>query len=253
MQWLIAHFSETKLGDWLLITFNGLLVLVGYLQYRTFKTQATIMKDTREIAIASLGRPHVFCELLSHNFEEWREKRTEKVCFFYHFTNYGNGPAIVSRIFARGILSRGPGFGEDEETTIIVKFPQPNEMVGFFSWIPNVYVAEEKPFGWEAGQELPQDRAFVLSPQSSSRVFATVVRSIPLGPAGVYEGLPRDKFQSYLYKETDGGQGWVAPWLIGQLIYFDTFGQGYLTSFCFRAWRNGSFSEQEGPPFNERT
>jgi hypothetical protein len=105
-------FTDIKVTDALLAMFTGLLAL-----YTARLWIAT--HETREIALAGLGRPHIFFAFIYHNFNEWREGRADHPFFCYKFTNYGTSPAIVWYIPVRAVLSRGPGFEKVEETRMV--------------------------------------------------------------------------------------------------------------------------------------
>ena len=105
--------SGPKITDWVqaisaAVTFLATLGLlyVGRQQLETYRLQAKIMRDTREIAFAALGRPHIFVEMASHNLEKWREGH-EVFSFKFRVVNYGNGPAVVTSTLAYAFLSRG--------------------------------------------------------------------------------------------------------------------------------------------------
>jgi hypothetical protein len=250
-------WTGLKVTDVVIAAAAAVAVLVAFLQWRVYSRQATILEETRDIAFAGLGRPHVFFEFIWHNFNEWHEGRADKLVFFYKFTNYGTSPAIVSRILARALLSRGPGFGGDEKTTIIEPFPKPDRLGGYLRWVPVVNVAQRTESGWKSGDSWRTHEVFVISPQRSSTPFATnVLRAGSFVQEDVWpdgeEPLPRNRFEQYLYKQT-GPDGLVAPWLIGQITYSDTSGQPHYTNFCIRAWTDGSYTECSEYPYNDRT
>jgi len=58
--------------------------------------------------------------------------------------------------------------------------------------------------------------------------------------------------ENYMYEQS-GDKGSVRPWLIGRIIYSDTLGQMHQTSFCVHAWKDGEYSQDREPPYNERT
>jgi hypothetical protein len=83
--WMRRFFTDIKVTDALLAMFTGLLAL-----YTARLWIAT--HETREIALAGLGRPHIFFEFLHHNFDEWREGRAD----YPFFRNYvANAPSIL--------------------------------------------------------------------------------------------------------------------------------------------------------------
>jgi hypothetical protein len=242
--WMRRFFSDIKITDALLALFTGLLAL-----YTARLWIAT--HQTGEIALAALGRPHLFFEFLHHNFDEWRAGRADYPFFFYQFTNYGTSPAIVQHIIARAVLSRGPGFGADEETHIVEQFPAPDQLSLFLTWNPSVRVAKQTPSGWESGQDWLGSRAFVISPQRSAP-FATNAWCISLASRTTLPQHQMVTLQNYLYEQS-GEKGWVRPWLIGRIIYCDTLGRRHHTSFCVQAWKDGEYTEDRDPPYNERT
>jgi hypothetical protein len=74
--WMSRFFTDIKITDALLALFTGLLALY------TFRLSIAT-HETREIALASLGRPHIFFEFIYHNFNEWREGRANRPLFCY--------------------------------------------------------------------------------------------------------------------------------------------------------------------------
>jgi hypothetical protein len=102
-------------------------------------------------------------------------------------------------------------------------------------------MAKRTEIGWESGQEWTAN-TFVISPHQSSEVFTTnVLRS------------GRDTSFRYYLQEQSGPGGQVRPWLIGRIIYFDTFGQDHHTSFCIGGDKEGKYVEYGEPPYDERT
>lgn len=144
--------------------FNALLVAVGFLQWRVYRDQAKIMEETREIAFASLGRPHVFFEFVSHNFADWREGRSNFRTRF-RFVNYGTGPAIVRDVLGRCFLSYGPWQQDQDDFDGIIKpFPEKHRLI----WQGYVPLAEGRPGGGEQQRDIAD---FVLRPGKRSPTF----------------------------------------------------------------------------------
>jgi hypothetical protein len=108
------------------------------------------------------------------------------------------------------------------------------------------------PSGWEIGQDWPQYRIFVVNPRRSSTPFVTNAWSISLARKDALEATGGWDLESYLYEQS-GPNGQVTPWLLGRVLYSDTFGRRYHTSFCIRAYRDGEYAEDGDPPYNERT
>jgi hypothetical protein len=234
-------WTGLKVTDVVIAAAATAAVFVAFLQWRVYSRQAKILEETREIALAGLGRPHIFFDFLHHNFDEWRDGRANYLFFCYKFTNYGTSPGIIRHIFARAILSRGPRGGADEETTIIEEFPKPDQLSNFLAWVTAVRVAERTETGWESGRDWTGN-TFVISPHQSSEVFTTNVRL-----------SGRDStFRDYL-QEQAGPNGRVRPWLMGRIIYSDTLERMHHTSFCICAGRGREYTAYGQTPYDERT
>ena len=238
--------------------FNSLLVIVGFLQWHVYRTQTRIMRETREISTAALGRPHVFFEFASHTFEDWRKGR-ESLWFAFRLVNYGTSPAIIRYVYARAFLSRGPGTQEDRKYTSIKGFPEEREFEEFATESSSIYVMKVKGSDvnfevfFERGRRF-RDHPFVISAREQSDLFGTFAPVDKL--VGPKDGSSQPWHETYLYDVTAGNSsngGWVLPWLVGQVVYDDTFGRSHHTNFCVRANSDGSVEHEEGGTYDERT
>ena len=272
--WL-ATFSatlwEARPTDAWQALFNALLVGVGVLQWRVYNRQAEIMRDTREIAFASLGRPHIFVEMASHNLGKWREGR-EILSFKFRVVNYGNSPAVVTSTLAYAFLSRGPRRSnprDTEETEAILDFPAACDLLTFISYNPLIYRVTEVPLpplggapliardgipivervSYINGPEVQRWRHFVVAPGKDTGLFASDISADPLGRPVDPDFTEQNK---YLFNVTSPDEG-VHPWLLGQVVYYDTLGRRYHTNFCGYGSREGEVIEFEEAPYNERT
>ena len=63
--------------------------------------------------------------------------------------------------------------------------------------------------------------------------------------------MPTDEYPDY--EEVRCRCGFIPVWLLGQAIYEDIRGRVYRTNFCFRGERDGSATEEYGPPYNDHT
>lgn len=239
---------------------SGALLFVGIATLRVYRTQAEIMRDTREVAVAALGRPYVFFEFVSHNFDEWREGKAN-LWFTFRLANYGTAPAVIHLVAAYAFLSRGLSAREgDEETNVIKAFPTSEELPASIAYSSSVYVRKEGFEGtdvkisYENVKEIDMG-VFIIKPKQPSKLYGTAVPTSPLTKSE-YSGM-LDQHEAYLYEVTSPNatfnKGWVSPWLVGRVVYEDTFGNSYYTSFCVRAYHDGSASAQGSPPYNERT
>lgn len=231
--------------------FAVVLVLFTLVQLRVARVQTDIAEQTRKIAIAALGRPYVFLEFVSHNFEEWRTGK-DWLYFNFRFTNQGTTPAVVEFVNAKTILSYGP-INQDEDRGNLVKdgivkpFPPKDGFRHHVSRDAIVHFAPTEKGGelqdWQSASTL------VLKAGETSRQFQTM---LPRPALGARPGIAASEDQILLHELT-GEDGPIYPWLVGNITYRSPLGTQHYTSFCIYGRSNGSASEWPEEPYNERT
>lgn len=241
-----------KITDWVqavsaAVTFLATLGLlyVGRQQLETYRLQAKIMLDTREIASTALERPYVLLGTVSHNFDEWRDtewgSNRPSVAFRFQFQNLGKSPAVVENIVAYAFISSGPwGRGTDEYPA--TGFPVPQQLATLLGDRPSVRVFPDTP---------PND----VDPVSGKFAYAIKTGTFMLRSND--ESRAFNQFVRYTGNADRGNERLVEPsvrpWLIGKVQYRSLFGASHHTFFCVRGEGDGSAMEMYGPPYNERT
>lgn len=264
MDWFSANATAVQaFSAAIQAIFAIILTAVGLGQLWVYHKQRQIMEGSREITVASLGRPHVFFEFISHNLESWRNGEAD-LTFVYRLANYGNSPAIVRSLYGRALLARGPRYRErNDDPTPVHEFPA--DKFSFLSTIhelgePNVTAdGESESGGFTAGlKQWSSAQQFVVMPGKASRAFAAqlphdlLVENPERNPA-------RARHNARMYELTgEESVEKVWAWLMGQVTYLGPFEDSHLTNFCVRAYHDGSLyvggADEEGaPPYNERT
>jgi hypothetical protein len=243
---VIRELAAIRTSNKLLIIFNGLLVVVGYLQVCTIRDQAKIMNDTREIAVAALGRANVFFEFVSHNFSEWRDGKKELYVRF-RIRNHGEAPAIILKVYGYLFLSYGPYATDDFEGKIegIRPFIAEGNLLREISSNSNVFiVGEDDIFDIKRCEG-----TFVLPPGAKSKKLEVSMLYPALRTEDGEPGFAQDR---RLYAQTAAG-GPLSPWLFGRVYYDDTRGRSYYSSFCVSCRLDGQIYEYEEEPYTKRT
>ena len=221
------------------------LLFVGAAQLKTYRDQARIMQETREIALAALDKPYLLVTSVSHNFDQWRsggwQGKRLFLTFTFRFYNCGKVPAVIDNVVAFAFLSSSPrGRGADPYPAL--GFPGPQQLHTLLGDRPSVRVFPETPLN-------------DINPVSGKLEYA-----IRTGTITILSNNKSRHLSQYVSNDgTEEGREEflqdknIAPWLIGRARYRDISGRRYCLSFCFRGDRNGDAMEMYGPPYNEHT
>lgn len=236
--------------------FALILTIFTVMQIYFIRQQTRIQRETREIAIAALGRPYIFFEFVSHSFEEWRNGKSQ-LGFVFRLTNYGTSPAVVHSVIARAFLSKGPETRDEGKGASIHAFPDKSNVKQFILESPGVLVARQGDISFPMDVEnirALRQQPFSILPRASSELYGAPVHVFKLTRTHQDDG--RRWYEAYLAKVTSDDapvHDQVRPWLIGQVIYEDIYGRRLHTSFCVHAEYDGSVTAQGSAPYNERT
>ena len=208
--WLTANATPVQvISAAVQALFAVVLTCVGIGQWWINHKQRRVMEDTLEIAVAGLGRPYIFAEFLHQNFESWRSGK-HRLQFAFSLINYGNSPAIIQGIYPRVILSRGPGYAEQEDDpSQIQQFPSKEDFLNTIAYNTHVFseieATEDKSFvaeaedrkltEWNATQEL------VILPERRSRTFKAELPHRPLARENQRDAMLR-QYLDQIYELT---------------------------------------------------
>ncbi len=236
--------------------FALILLLVAARQAAIAKRQTEISNESREIALAALGRPHLFGEMISHNLEDWRNG-TGYPYVRFRLVNHGTGPAIIADAKTHAFLSRGKQFwkeSDEAESNYIKKFPEPNELDFFRTYSgAHALIAHHELNGsvaYERGPEIQWKDFVVPAGKDTGLLSSQIVCGSPIDQHNLRSG--KESVYSFMYSAT-GPEGGVQPWLLVMVFYLDTLGNTYVTNFCGFGDKNGCMSTYGEAPYNHRT
>lgn len=257
---LIAKNSEVA-QSWSSVVqavFAVVLAVCTIFQIIILFQQTKILKETKEISIAALGRPYLFFEFLSHNLEEWRQGK-DWLHFNFQFTNHGVRPAVIRYAHSLAILSQGRYPRDlDAETFQLIKgtpvdsgnavWKFPRGTKEFFLMVSHKTQSELIHHGGaDTGEK--GGGALVLRGGETSRVFRAMV---PYPALKTSEHDIGWQVHRRMFKLTENADP-VAPWLLGSIDYEDTFGGLYHTNFCVHSRADGTAVALSEHPYTERT
>lgn len=252
--WAAVWQSDIKWTDIAIVVFTFGQVWIGIRQTRISRRQTEIASSTREISVAALGRPYIFFEFISHNFDGWR-KGDGFLRFYSKFVNYGSTPGVVEFLHAKVFLSYGPHYKFEVDDnllgySIIKPFPRKKDYADNISVDAQVYLA---PSAISTGTgklevEWKIASACVLRAGEDS---ATYQQILPRPRMEKNDGGTAQSTESTLLKLTEE-QGPVRPWLVGSIVYKSVFNIQYRTNFCVYGSHDGTASEWEEEPYTKR-
>lgn len=239
--WAALWASDIKWTDLAIVVFTFGQVWVGMRQAAIARRQTEIADETRQIAVAALGRPYILVEGVPHDGRIWRHKDNLLV-FTFRLMNYGAGPAIIDEVRGSALFSkrRKPGTVQFIGQYLL---PEPGDLKHSWGHPPLVLAEGEAPpqskYRFRAeGKGLKT--TLVIPPGNSSPIMAAC--RITKEGADVTD----DK------GDLLNGE-FVEPWLLGRVAYRTVYNTLYYTQFCWCGGGSGQVTETYGPPYNERT
>ena len=238
--WAGAWASDIKWTDNAIAVFAFGQVWIGLRQAIIARRQTEIADQTREIAVAALGRPYVFFLFVSHNLEEWRAGK-DQLRFVFRLVNHGNSVAMIRRIYGYVALSSREGRVE-KELKLIQHFPERDKLLLTIGPWGNVFHASD---GGKLLEPWRDERQLFLKPGETSANLASQLPFPPLDASG--SEIERE------VHELTGRDGPLSPWLFGHVSYQAPLGTYHHTNFCIYGLSDGRFGEHEEAPYTERT
>ena len=252
--WPKDFFTGAKWTDVLLTLFTLGLVLVGWRQAKISKKQTEIANQTRDIAVAGLGRPYIMVNTVSHNHGDWRAGQRQ-LTFQFDFRNFGSVPGIIKGVYAEVLLSDGLSDDSTEAQWPAKRFPDaravqvyampgraptcsfPAARVDRRHESENSWILRADATSGFFGQDM---QLHYPSARSPNYLFKKDFSARPLEP----EPAPPDP---------DARKCAAFSWLLGTVIYENILGGLHYTAFCYRGGGGGTANEIYDEPYNKRT